>query len=146
MEIFDAVAIGLLCRRCGESYEVPLQAILMSHNLLEHEGRSIAVLHNDHLKGRTFITDLNNAYASDAQPDNHSLIVALRKLIDFCSGNIWKEDYLLFPLATKAFSSTDERIEISVGPYVHDRFERFVAEFDLATSGRREPCPVCVAH
>ena len=121
------------------------------------EGCPIGVLRNDHVKGCVMVAELNNAvegYASNAQPDRHSLIVALRKLIDFCPGNISKEDYLLFPLAKKVLSSTDERIlteqfekiETSLGPHAHDRFKQFVTELDLATSKRQEPCPVCETY
>ncbi len=121
------------------------------------EGCPIGVLRNDHVKGRAMVAELNNAvesYASDTQPDSRPVIVALGKLIHFYPDHIWKEDYLLFPLAKKVLSSTDEgilteqfeNIETRLGPHVHDRLEQFVAELDLATSGRQEPCPVCEGH
>ncbi len=120
-------------------------------------GCPIAVLHNDHLKARVWLGELSDAveaYTADSQAGRRSLITALRELVRFYPEHIWKEDYLLFPLANKVLSSMDERIlaqhfehiESSLGPNVHGRFEQFVKEFDLATSGRQEPCPVCQGH
>ncbi len=121
------------------------------------EGCPVAVLHNDHLKGRAFVNELCDsveAYACDPLSGRRSLITALRKLIQFYPDHIWKEDYLLFPLAKKVLSSMDERIvsqhfeqiEDALGTGLHERFEEFVAELDLATSSTQEPCPVCRAQ
>ncbi len=120
-------------------------------------GCPIAVLHNDHLKARVLVGELADAvdaYGSDARSGQRSLLAVLRELVAFYPGHIWKEDYLLFPLAKKVLSSMDERIlsqhfehiEAALGASVHERFEQFVTELDLATSGRQEPCPVCHAE
>lgn len=42
MNITDAIGIRLSCKACGQAYEVPLRDILMSHDLLEHEGSPIS--------------------------------------------------------------------------------------------------------
>ncbi len=120
-------------------------------------GCPVAVLHNDHLKARVLVGELSDAieaYAGEARSGRRSLLSALRALISFYPDHIWKEDYLLFPLARKVLSSMDEHIltqhfeqlEAGVGPGVHERYERFVDELELATSRRQEPCPVCHAE
>ncbi len=119
-------------------------------------GCPVAVLHNDHLKGRVLVGELSDAieaYAAENRSGRRSLIPALRALVAFYPDHIWKEDYLLFPLARKVLSSMDERIltqhfeqlEAGVGSDAHQRYEQFVEELELATSGRHEPCPVCRA-
>ncbi len=121
------------------------------------EGCPVAVLHNDHRKGRDFVSELRDsveAYAYDPPSGRRSLIPALRKLVEFYPDHIWKEDYLLFPLAKKVLSSMDERIvsqhfeqiEDALGTGLHERFEEFVRELDLATSSTQEPCPLCRAQ
>ncbi len=41
MDILSVAAIRLRCSRCGESYEVPLRDILLSHKIM-HEGCPVA--------------------------------------------------------------------------------------------------------
>ena len=120
-------------------------------------GCPVAVLHNDHLKGRVLVGELSDAieaYAAEDRSGRRSVIPALRALVAFYPDHIWKEDYLLFPLARKVLSSMDERIltqhfeqlEAGVGSGAHQRYEQFVKELELATSGRHEPCPACRAE
>lgn len=120
------------------------------------EGCPVAVLHHDHLKGRAFVSELRDsveAYACEPGSGRLSLVAALRKLVDFYPDHIWKEDYLLFPLAKKVLSSVDERIvtqhfeqiENALQTGAHERFVGFVTELDLATRGIQEPCPLCRA-
>jgi len=42
MDIVDSIGIRLNCRSCGRTYDVPLRDILMSHDLLEHQGCPIS--------------------------------------------------------------------------------------------------------
>ncbi len=42
MEFVDAIGIRLPCKRCGQPYEVPLRDVLVSHELLRHEGCPVA--------------------------------------------------------------------------------------------------------
>src|SRR5512144_144163 len=42
MNILDAIGIRLSCKSCGQTYEVPLRDIMMSHDLLEHQGCPIS--------------------------------------------------------------------------------------------------------
>lgn len=42
MDILDAVAIRLPCKRCGQAYEVPLHDVLISHNIMKHGTCSIS--------------------------------------------------------------------------------------------------------
>jgi quercetin dioxygenase-like cupin family protein len=41
VDILDAVVIRLPCKRCGQAYEVPLQDVLISHNIMKHRACSI---------------------------------------------------------------------------------------------------------
>ncbi len=38
MNIVDALGIRLRCKSCGQTYEVPLRDIAISHQLLNHQG------------------------------------------------------------------------------------------------------------
>jgi hypothetical protein len=38
MDILDAIGIRLPCKNCGQSYEVPLRDIHLSHDIIDHQG------------------------------------------------------------------------------------------------------------
>ena len=58
----------------------------------------------EHQKGRVMVGELADAirgYAAGEPPAQENLVKSLRALVAFYPSHIWKEDYLLFPLAGK---------------------------------------------
>ncbi len=76
-----------------------------------------------------------------------ALIGTLRRLIELYPAHIWKEDYLLFPMAEKILSASEqeelsaqfERHEFEIGIDVHHGFEQLAGRFWRWSVG--EPAP-----
>jgi len=70
-------------------------------------------------------------------------VYCLRALVAFYPSHIWKEDYLLFPLAGKVLTPQDqqdlmdkfETVERELGLDVHERFDKLAAELERKVSG-----------
>lgn len=98
-------------------------------------GCPIGVLLSEHTKGRGLVAEYEkacNAYSVDAQ-NSEALINILKTMSDFYPSHIWKEDYLLFPMADKLLSTEEqeslcagfEQVELELDPAVYAGFERF---------------------
>jgi hemerythrin-like domain-containing protein/quercetin dioxygenase-like cupin family protein len=98
-------------------------------------GCPLGALKKEHEKGRLLVKQFTEAvdpYADSGGTVKDPLIQALRDLVELYPGHIWKEDYLLFPLAAKVLSPADhetlskqfEEVELEFGPDAHSRFER----------------------
>ena len=118
-------------------------------------GCPLGALKSEHEKGRLLVKQLTEAVAR--YPDNggaveDSLIQSLRGLVELYPGHIWKEDYLLFPLAGKVLSPADhetlskqfEEVELELGPDAHSRFERLALKLAHAVQPgpQRSPEPI----
>ena len=76
-------------------------------------------------------------------PRERTSLRACATLVAFFPSHIWKEDYLLFPLAGKVLTPEDQRelmekfetVERELGLDVHERFEKVAAELDRRVSG-----------
>jgi hemerythrin-like domain-containing protein len=94
-------------------------------------GCPIAVLHHEHEKGHALLAQLNDAIqvfvASSAGRD--TLVTTLRALVRLYVDHIWKENYLLLPLADKVLSEHDhaelceqfEAVEATLGAGKHQQ-------------------------
>jgi len=117
-------------------------------NLLEKKGVPVsgcplAVLVHDHERGRQLMSDLrleSELYRDIPNEGRRGLIDTLRKLVEFYPSHIWKEDYLLFPMAEKLLSKSDQkelsaqfaRHEAAIGADVHHGFDQLAGRiFDL---------------
>jgi hemerythrin-like domain-containing protein len=100
----------------------------------------------EHQKGRVMVGELADAirgYAAGEPPARENLVKALRALVVFYPSHIWKEDYLLFPLAGKVLTPEDqqeltekfETVERELGLDVLEGFDRVVAELERKVSG-----------
>ena len=98
-------------------------------------GCPLGALKSEHEKGRLLVKQLAEAvdtYADSGGTVKDSSVQALRGLVELYPGHIWKEDYLLFPLAGIVLSPSDhealseqfEEVELQFGPDAHSRFER----------------------
>src|ERR1035437_9373139 len=113
-------------------------------------GCPLSALKGEHVKGRQLMDDLASAaaaYIADKERGRPGLIQVLQSLITLYPAHIWKEDYLLFPMAEKLLSEDDHRLlleqfaiaEEGLGTNAHQSFEA-LAE-DLAQ--RIDQCPQC---
>lgn len=98
-------------------------------------GCPLGALVHEHQAGRALVAALAEAEAQYTSGDHSAkdrLISSLRGLIALYPGHIWKEDYLLFPMANKILSPEDqaelrekfEAVEEAVGLDVHHRLEQ----------------------
>lgn len=106
-------------------------------------GCPIGALQHEHERGRALAAQLADAvesYAVQGSATNPLLIGTLRSLVELYPGHIWKEDYLLLPMADKVLSGEDqrklaeafERVEEQVGAGTHERMEAFPASLERA--------------
>lgn len=109
-------------------------------------GCPIGGLTGEHQKGRVMVGELADAirgYAAGEPPARENLVKSLRELVIFYPNHIWKEDYLLFPLAGKVLTPEDqqelmdqfETVEREIGLDVHARFDKLAAELERKVSG-----------
>lgn len=102
-------------------------------------GCPIGVLSHEHQTSRKLTADLGGAvesYMKDPSGMGRFLVPALRSVVALYPGHIWKENYLLFPMADKLLSDQEqqglveefEAIEKHIGPIVHHRFEQMAEE------------------
>lgn len=75
-------------------------------------GCPLAVLHHEHEKGRALLKQLDDAtqvfLTTGAAKED--LIETLRSLVRLYVDHIWKEDYLLIPMANKVLSEIDQNV------------------------------------
>jgi hemerythrin-like domain-containing protein len=109
-------------------------------------GCPIGGLTMEHQKGRVMVGELADAirgYAAGEPPARENLVKSLRALVAFYPSHIWKEDYLLFPLAGKVLTPEDqqelmhkfETVERELGLGVHEGFDKLAAELERKVSG-----------
>jgi len=110
------------------------------------QGCPIGGLTMEHQKGRVMVGELADAirgYAAGEPPARENLVKSLRALVAFYPNHIWKEDYLLFPLASKVLTPEDqqelmdkfETVERELGLDVHEGFDKEAAELERKVSG-----------
>ena len=110
------------------------------------QGCPIGGLTMEHQKGRVMVGELADAvrgYAAGEPPARENLVKSLRALVAFYPNHIWKEDYLLFPLAGKVLTPEDqqelmdkfETVERELGFDVHEGFDKVAAELERKVSG-----------
>ncbi len=113
-------------------------------------GCPLSALKGEHVKSRQLLDDLNSAaaaYINDAERGRLTLIQVLQSLVAFYPAHIWKEDYLLFPMADKILAESEQQLLLSqfekaeevLGTNAHERFERLANEL----SERIDHCPQC---
>jgi hemerythrin-like domain-containing protein len=113
-------------------------------------GCPLSALKTEHTRSRQLLDDLSSAtatYIAEPERGRLTLVQVLQSLVVLHPAHIWKEDYLLFPMAEKILSQGDhelllqqfETAEASLGSTAHQSFEA-LAE-DLAQ--RIDQCPQC---
>ena len=109
-------------------------------------GCPIGGLTMEHQKGRVMVGELADAirgYAAGEPPAREVLVKSLRALVAFYPNHIWKEDYLLFPLAGKVLTPEDqeelvnkfETVERELLIEGHEGFDKVATELERKVSG-----------
>ena len=115
------------------------------------KGCPIGVLHNEHEQGRILISALNDAIQKSKQGDaaaNAAAASYIKNAIDFYNDHIWKEDYLLFPMAEKLLSESEQqelsaqfaKHEATIGTDVHHGFEQLAGRILEMICGEATTC------
>jgi hemerythrin-like domain-containing protein len=113
-------------------------------------GCPLSALKGEHVKSRQLLADLNSAaaaYINDAERGRLTLIQVLQSLVALYPAHIWKEDYLLFPMADKILAESEQELllrefakaEEDLGTNAHERFDRLVSDL----TERLDHCPQC---
>ncbi len=108
-------------------------------------GCPLAALRHEHEKGRASVAALAEAvraYGGGDPQAREALLGSLGALVALYPDHIWKEDYLLFPMANKVLTPEDqadvrqkfEAVEDAVGRDVHHRFEQLANRLQDLTS------------
>jgi hemerythrin-like domain-containing protein len=103
-------------------------------------GCPMGVLIHEHQTGRTLVTGLDEAAEAYQKGDptaKDALLKNLRGITDLYPGHIWKEDYLLFPMANKVLNAEDqqslseefEKVEEAIGRDIHQRLAHLADHF-----------------
>ncbi len=135
-----------------EQYLFPLLASKMAQargkrelDLLEQEHRSAA-----HLVGE--LAKVSAAYIQNPLVMRYRVVALLRGLVELYPAHIWKEDYLLFPMAQQNLSDAEqeglvekfEEVERDVGEDVHAAFEMLAEKLGAVVEYRNSgECPLC---
>ena len=109
-------------------------------------GCPIGGLTMEHHKGRVMVGELADAIRGYSAGEPHAredLVKSLRALVAFYPNDIWKEDYLLFPLSGKVLTPEDqqelmnkfETVERELGIEGHEGFDKVATELERKVSG-----------
>lgn len=131
-----------------ESYLFPL----LEQRGVPATGCPLSALKGEHVKGRQMMDEFASAavtYIADTEGGRLGLIQALQGLVTLYPAHIWKEDYLLFPMAAKVLSGEDDKllleqfteVESGLGSNAHDTYEA-LAEALMQRVGE---CPQCAS-
>jgi hemerythrin-like domain-containing protein len=132
--------------RCHHGKEEALLFPALERRGVPAHGCPIGGLTMEHQKGRLMVGEFAEAiggYAKGEPAARENLVKSLRALTAFYPNHIWKEDYLLFPLAAKLLTLEDqqalagkfEEVQHELGHEVHERFEKLAAKLEWEVSG-----------
>jgi hemerythrin-like domain-containing protein len=114
-------------------------------------GCPLAVLVQEHEKGRKLLADLKldiELYRRLPRDGREGLIETLRKLVELYQSQIWKEDYLLFPMAEKLLNESEQKElsaqfakhETTIGADLHHGFEQLAGRILEIICGEATSC------
>ena len=120
-----------------ESYLFPL---LESRGVPE-EGCPLGALRHEHQHSRALTEGLVEAitrYSENPSLGRQALVEVLRDLARFYPAHIWKEEYLLFPLATKVLSPQEDEqlmkefasVEADIYRDAHESYEQLAIDLE----------------
>jgi hemerythrin-like domain-containing protein len=120
--------------RCHHGKEETHLFPLLVERGVPDKGCPVGALTQEHVAGRSLVSDLSHAVESYASGDpsvGGSLAAALRGVAGLYPNHIWKEDFLLFPMTNKVLGLDDQQELLRM-------FAQVDADFGLATRLRLE--------
>jgi hemerythrin-like domain-containing protein len=117
--------------------------------------RELQLLQQDHRAAAQLVRELakaSAAYIENPLVMRYRVVGLLRRLVELYPAHIWKEDYLLFPMAQQNLSDAEqedivdkfEAVEREVGQDVHAAFEMLAKQLGAVVEYRNSgACPLC---
>ena len=105
------------------------------------EGCPLGALRHEHERSRALtqaLVEATTRYSVDPHSGGQALTEVLRELTGFYPAHIWKEEYLLFPLAEKVLSAGDHErllkefadVESGIYPHAHESYEQLAGDLE----------------
>jgi hemerythrin-like domain-containing protein len=119
--------------------------------------RELESLEREHRSAKQLVAQLAKVaavYVHNPAAVRYRVIDLLRQLVELYPAHIWKEDFLLFPLAQQNLSQNEQQdlmeqfgnVEREVGEDVHAGFEMLARKLEAVVEYRNSgACPLCSA-
>ena len=119
--------------------------------------RELESLEREHRSAKQLVAQLAKAaavYVHNPAAVRCRVIDLLQQLVELYPAHIWKEDFLLFPLAQQNLSQTEQQdlkeqfedVERDVGEDLHAGFEMLAQKLEAVVEYRNSgACPLCSA-
>ena len=117
--------------------------------------RELESLEREHRSAKQLVAQLAKvavAYVHNPAVVRYRVIDLLQQLVELYPAHIWKEDFLVFPLAQRNLSITEQQdlqekfedVEREVGEDVHAGFEMLAKKLEAVVEYRNTgACPLC---
>ncbi|MBZ5683261.1 MAG: hemerythrin domain-containing protein [Acidobacteriia bacterium] len=117
--------------------------------------RELEYLEHEHRSAKQLVAQLAKVaavYVHNPEVVRYRVIDLLQQLVELYPAHIWKEDFLLFPLAQQNLSPAEqqgleekfESVEREVGEDVHAGFEMLAKKLEAVVEYRNTgACPLC---
>ena len=133
--------LDIFVMRCHHRKEEAYLFTVLQTKRVPTTGCPLAVLHDEHAKVQTLVSQFADSveqYAATSGEARASLGKTIHGLLALLPGHIWKEDYLLLPMADKLLSPQEqeslvsqfEQVESELGPGIHHGFERLAEDLE----------------
>lgn len=144
----DSDTLGDLCQflrvyghQCHHGKEECYLFRMLEDHGVPDEGCPLGTLRHEHEQSRALTQELADAsmeYRNKSNGSRSTLLAVLRDLAQFYPAHIWKEEYLLFPLARKVLSEQDDQrlleefrsVESDIFSHAHERYEELATELE----------------
>lgn len=119
--------------------------------------RELESLEREHRSAKQLVDRLAKAaavYHDNSEAVRYRIIDLLQQLAELYPAHIWKEDFLLFPVAQQSLSTNEQQdlkekfddVEREVGEDVHAGFEMLARKLEAVVEYRDSgACPLCSA-
>lgn len=128
---------------------------LLATNANVSTRRELESLEREHRLAKQLVGQLAKVaavYVHNPEAVRYRVIDLLQQLAELYPAHIWKEDFLLFPLAQQTLSTTEQQglqakfedVEREVGEDVHAGFEMLAKKLEAVVEYRNSgACPLC---
>ncbi len=133
--------LGVYGHQCHHGKEESYLFPMLERHGVPEEGCPLGALRHEHERSRVLTQELVQAsaeYAANRHDGSSALSEVLRNIAQFYPAQIWKEEYLLFPMARKVLSEEDDQrllkefksVESDIYSYAHESYEQLATELE----------------